>query len=63
MYQINLSITPDGLTRCELDTSRNEVAEAEAFFAYVENQIKALTWLATEFKADQEAKDQEASHE
>lgn len=62
MYQINLSITPEGMTQCDLNTPRDKAKEAEEFFSFLRPHIRVLHQLATEFKADKEAKDQEASN-
>lgn len=42
MFQINLSLTPEGYSRLELDCSHSEITQAEKFFDYLAEHIKAL---------------------
>lgn len=66
MYKIDLSITPEGMTQCDLITPHYEHSEAEEFFTFLHPYMRALHWLASEFQPDShiaKVDDQEGQHE
>lgn len=42
MYQIRMTLRPDGYSRLDLDTDRSEFQEADKFFEHVRKFIFAL---------------------
>lgn len=55
MPEIYITVTPEGVIQCDLASNYETHADDKAFFEFLRPQIKALHWVAGEFKVqDQE---------